>query len=83
MTESRLFSSETKGLLLKCLGLSSMEELWTREYKDLTLDDDVNRESVAKYSIRARGSVRLFSGRYYTLVEYNDRIDRINNLRLP
>lgn len=79
-----LMSEATRSTLLAVLGASSFGELLGREYQSLSRENDINRETHLRlYADRNRGSVRINSGRFYTVSEFEDRVVKLKALRLP
>lgn len=79
-----LMSEATRSTLFAALGASSFGELLGRDYQSLSRENDVNREAHLRlYADRNRGSVRINSGRFYTVSEFEDRVVKVKALSLP
>lgn len=79
-----IVSEATKERLFARLGVSSFAEVLDRDYSELSRDHDVDRETHTKlYANQSRGSVRLASGRFYTIKEHEERVARVKNQKLP
>lgn len=76
-------SAETRGVLVHALGLSQLEDVLDRDYKEISSSNDVKRDKVPVYGDRNRGSVRLNMGRFYTYGEYENRVSRVKAISLP
>lgn len=77
-------SEATMTKLFARLGASSCGELLGRNYQGLSRDHDVDRVAHMRlYADRNRGSVRINSGRFYTIAEYEDRVARVKERALP
>lgn len=76
-------SENTKEIIRKALDVESFKELQDRPYQDFSVDADVDREKAKIYAERNRGSVRLNTGRYFTLNEYADHLRKLRSVRLP
>lgn len=76
-------AKKTRETLCKALGVSDLTQVMDRDFKNISRENDINREKVALYADRNRGSVRLNSGRFYTAKEYEERIRKTNSRALP
>ena len=76
-------SSETLGIVFRRLGINSRMEVVNRDYKGFSLDNDIEREKQKTYSSLIRGSIRLQEGKYYTAHEYEEKIKRSLERKIP
>lgn len=76
-------SQKTKKVLLEALKMDRLVEIMDRDYADLNEDHDVDREKAVCYASRNRGSIRINTGRFYTIKEYAHRVERAKRLKLP
>ncbi|MFZ4524293.1 MAG: hypothetical protein ACOYOE_01765 [Chlorobium sp.] len=76
-------SETTRNIVCESLDIDRLSEVIDMSYGGFSTTADVDREKTKLYSDSNRGSVRLNTGRYYTAKEYEERINRIKNMKLP
>lgn len=76
-------SHQTKRILLNALNLGHLVEIIDKDYTDIDEKNDIDHKKAVRYAGRNRGSVRINTGRFYTMKEYSDRILRAKKLKLP
>lgn len=76
-------SETTRDIVCKSLDIDRLSAVIDMSYKGFSTTSDVDREKTRLYSDSNRGSVRLNTGRFYTVKEYDERINRIKNMKLP
>lgn len=77
-------SEQSVEILCSTLGVASLDELMDRDFQDITPEQDVDRETVARtYGSLIRGSVRLGKGLFYTASEHAERVRLVNAMKLP
>lgn len=83
MVERLKLNLHAEEIILDALKLQSLDQVLDRDYADLSINNDSDREQAKKYSNRFRGSVRLVRGKFYTEEEIRQRRNRIDSLKLP
>ncbi len=81
--ENLNFNYKVKNILCETLNLNNIDSAIDKDYKDLTINNDIDKEKSRLYSTRIRGSVRIGTQRFYTLKEYNERKKNIESFKLP
>ena len=76
-------SDQTRKILLNALNMERLVEVMDRNYTDIDEAHDIDREKAVRYASRNRGSVRINTGRFYTVKEHLDRVARARRLKLP
>lgn len=76
-------SETTRNIVCKSLNIDRLSAVIDMSYGGFSTAADVDRAKTGLYSDSNRGSVGLNAGRFYTAREYEERINRIKNLRLP
>lgn len=76
-------SEKTKKVVLAALNLKSLGDVMDREYGVIDRAHDIDRENAVRYASRNRGSIRINTGRFYTLNEHAERVKRVKQLKLP
>lgn len=76
-------SEKTRAVLLNVLGISQLSDVLDKDFHDLSATNDVCRSKVSIYGDRNRGSVRLNSGHYYTVSEFEERLRQVKLTPLP
>lgn len=76
-------SDKTKAVLLNVLGISQLTDVLDKDFRDLSASNDVCRSKASIYGDRNRGSVRLNSGNYYTVREFEERLQQAKLTPLP
>ncbi|ESQ17435.1 MAG TPA: hypothetical protein DDY14_04905 [Chromatiaceae bacterium] len=76
-------SDKTRQIVCRELKVNSFADLVDRDFQEIDENHDVDRNKVARYADRNRGSVRLDAGKFYTAKEYEQRIRRVKNMKLP
>jgi hypothetical protein len=76
-------SDKTRQIVCRELKVDSFADLVDRDFQAFDENHDVDRNKVARYADRNRGSVRLNAGKFYTAKEHEQRIERVKKLKLP
>ncbi|MGB5831289.1 MAG: hypothetical protein WBG92_04780 [Thiohalocapsa sp.] len=76
-------SDKTRQIVCRELKVESFADLVDRDFQAFDAKHDVDRNKVARYSDRNRGSVRLNAGKFYTAEEHDRRVRRVKRLKLP
>jgi len=76
-------SRNARNTLLKNLGIRNLIDIMDRNFLELDEAHDIDRKKAARYSNRNRGSVRVNTGRFYTVKEHQRRIKKAKQLKLP
>ncbi len=76
-------SETTRNIVCKSLDIDRLSEVIDMSYGGFSTTAYVDRAKTGLYSDSNRGSVSLNTGRYYTAKEYEERIYRIKNMKLP
>ncbi|MBF0161884.1 MAG: hypothetical protein HQL88_06315 [Magnetococcales bacterium] len=74
-------SEQTAAILRDTLGVTNLADIADRSFKDLA--DDVGHDELAAYAARGRGSVRLATGRFFTLSELQSWAKKVVEMKLP
>jgi hypothetical protein len=78
-----LLSQEILQIVLKSVGIPTLEKIIDREFQEINPEKDVNREKVKIYGDKVRGSVRISQGLFYTVKEFEEHVARIKKIKLP
>jgi len=81
MATLSLLSKKLKKSLLEILQLNSLDDVMKKDFEDIKIKNDKDRQKIRTYSIS--GAVRLFQKRFYTEEEIEKRRKRIDALKLP
>jgi hypothetical protein len=77
------FNNKAISILCKALNLNDINKAIDKNYKDININNDIDKEKSRLYSTRIRGSVRIGTQRFYTTKEYNKRKTNIESFKLP
>ena len=73
----------TKDVLKEELKLDKLADVLDREYLDITVQDDIDRNKTERFSKHIRGSVRLNRGMFYTAREFEDWTNKVKHIKMP
>ena len=76
-------NSKSEEIIKDTLKINNLNEVLHREYKDTNDEDSKIRKKHNIYSKRIRGSVRLGRGQFYTNDEFDERVKRSMEVKLP
>lgn len=76
-------SDRARQIVCRELDIDDFKEIVDRDFQPLDTTQDVDRAKVGRYADRNRGSVRLNAGKFHTAQEFEERIRRVQNLKLP
>ena len=78
-----ILNEHSEEIIRKRLGVENLDELINRDFKDINIDNDIDREEVKKYFPRILRDLRLALGYFMTYKERESWKERASKIKLP